>query len=66
MDDASTVYCYGCPDALKNNVTWCVHVFDPDNEVKVCINATGVISKTVAAAERTMEDALYWQKVVTL
>eukprot|EP00731_Ephydatia_muelleri_P021034 Em0013g761a len=63
MDDVSTITCYGCincPQALKNNATWCVHVYDPDEEVKVCINATGVASKTVVAAKLKMDEVLYW------
>eukprot|EP00731_Ephydatia_muelleri_P021018 Em0013g745a len=46
--------------ALKNNATWCVHVYDPDEEVKICINATGVASKTVVAAKLKMDEVLYW------
>ena len=63
VDDINFVICYGCPETLENDVTWCVHIFDPVDDVKICINVTGVVNETVAAAELKINEVLYWQKV---
>ena len=65
VDEATTLICHGCPEALKNDVTWCVHIYDPVDDVKICINVTGVVNKTVVAAELRMEEVLFWKKVVS-
>lgn len=46
------VSCFGaCPHASPMNVTWCVHLYNPIEEVKVCLNMNGIVNQTSLAAE---------------
>ena len=33
------------------NVTWCVYLYNPIEEVKVCLNMNGIVNQTSLAAE---------------
>lgn len=46
--------CYRRTPNFNGNVTWCVNVYNPQYEVKVCLNKTGLIYQSEAAKELEM------------
>ena len=46
-----SIKCYStCPRVSRMNVTWCVHIYHPAEEVNICFNNSGLISLTPLAA----------------
>ena len=45
------------------NVTWCVHLYHPTEEVKVCLNANGVLNQTPLAVKLQLGERFAISKV---
>ncbi|KAL5470966.1 hypothetical protein EMCRGX_G029030 [Ephydatia muelleri] len=58
IDRGGEIPCYGGSTSAAN-ITWCVYVYNPQYEVKVCLNNDGITYQTEAAKELNMEKILY-------
>lgn len=63
LDKDGGIPCYGITSP-PDNIMWCVYVYNPQYEVKVCLNKKGIIYQTEAAKELNMENILYIRMVI--
>ena len=65
IDRGGEIPCYGGSTSAAN-ITWCVYVYNPQYEVKVCLNNEGITYQTEAAKELNMEKILYMKTVIII
>ena len=62
-----TLYADGgtkCLDMCANGtVTWCVHLYHPTEDVKLCLDAGGLVNQTAAAASLALDKVLSVRQV---
>ena len=56
VDLPSSVKCYDvCPNSSPSDITWCVHVYHPKENISLCLNNGGIINETYAASVLALE-----------
>eukprot|EP00731_Ephydatia_muelleri_P021008 Em0013g735a len=56
LNRLNALRCYAkCTNATVLDVTWCVHIYHPTDEIRLCLNESGVVSRTVLAAALNLE-----------
>lgn len=51
IDVSSSAKCYEiCPNSSPSDITWCVYIYHPTENVSLCLKNTGTIRETPTAA----------------
>ena len=67
IDVSSSAKCYEiCPNSSPSDVTWCVYIYHPTENVSLCLKNTGTIRETPTAALLELEKQFVVKQVGAL